>query len=1526
MKAHQQLRRPRPAPARPSPLRAHRRRQDPHASCPESFLPARTGQSGELLSTPPGHAFDRIAVFDPRTRGSVGADAMSPLFLPMPGSLSFEESDTNAEEVADPHRLIDAATAGPSQPLPHRKALEAAFGRPLAGIKVYTGRRVREALRRLGAFAAARGRQILLGQTSFDLETLVHEVIHVLQAEAGPSQAEPIVADQASSAEREANALARSVSCRIAGRPEQTVSPSRTADGSLAVRGELGAQTLAFRRDPPPEAVPAVTPGPQPAEAFASARAKPRPPDPAKTETTATEQPAAEKSPARPEGKGKEAGPAGGTSPEAALELPPDPEPGVTAEDVAAREQALAEASAAIAAAADVADLVDAFAAAPPTVKAQRTGMLGGDINSVAQEEDAAFQKKVPDFHAKLSGEIGPDTAAPVQTPGARDVQLEESPPAPVPDFKLPPTPDPGVYAANKAILDAIARLFGGDPTDRAKQVGETLRDVRTTDPDLETSPGPPPPVPLEGETDPERLEQQTDEGVRQAKQSRDEAQRAVVDGPGPERVKPLVIDAPYSLGELPHPAAVTIAPVDGPEAFLAQELPPEVRTAFDMDLQLPMQESMGEAQQSLRQTKTERDEGRKREMDTAEQKADEATRKADEDQRTKVVDARKQIQEDRQTTLDKQTKAVEDLESDIGEKRSCQKRDIDARVKKDEQTIKDEYTKAEREAEEKEREAERKAEEKKREAEREAEDKSWWERAVDFVKDAFNALADAIGAIFDAIRSAVGAILDAVKAVAEAIIDGVASFIKGAIAVFGEILKAGVNLLLKDTFPGLAKEINDKIDGAVEAAQAAVDVVADGLKAGIEAVVGVLKAGLNAVLGIFEAAIQIGLGFVEASITGDWSALARKTLEAVLKVAGVSKDEFYGFIGRAEETFQIIVDDPLGFLGHCVDAVVGGVTRFASDFLTHLKKGIIGWLTGQLGKTGIQLPERFDLMGVLSLVQQILGLTWDRLREKVVKQIGEKAVEVIEFIWGYIETLIQGGWPALFEKIREDLSGLVDTVLGGIKDYLLESIVWAALQKLATMFNPVGAIVQLVITAWRLYTFLRDQLQRIIGIVKSLVDAIGDIARGVIEPAAEKVEGVLSDLLPLAIDLLARLFGIGGVGEKVREIIEGVQKWLDEAIGKLIDKVKALFRPKGKEDPKAEAQHGQVIEESLQIGVEVHLLRAAVTDGRVSIQMASKEFLEIPARVEILNVIYLTGRGSEQPPLFGQGSHLATKLEGSLKAIQDDYNNIIGLAAKEPDEVKQTKILRDGLDELNRAFSILGQPPLDIETERGYQPPTHRFDAIQDGIGRVTAAFGDPISSDSLGRGSRASVNPPGIYILRCVPGFPTYERGHLLANRLGGEGNRVDNLAPMHPATNDPDMKVGPEKDAGDKIEDTSVHPPYILTYTIRCRYRDDSALRTLLTKLQVSLKTTTSVATAAKALYADAAANTDLTEPEIDTVLGVGGAKPTASDYNDVRKALAYCFMPHTFMVEIKPVQGPALNITTYTVLNHRGVTLP
>src|SRR5678816_4720347 len=154
-------------------------------------------------------------------------------------------------------------------------------------------------------------------------------------------------------------------------------------------------------------------------------------------------------------------------------------------------------------------------------------------------------------------------------------------------------------------------------------------------------------------------------------------------------------------------------------------------------------------------------------------------------------------------------------------------------------------------------------------------------------------------------------------------------------------------------------------------------------------------------------------------------------------------------------------------------------------------------------------------------------------------------------------------------EKVKQDMSGLWDMVINGVKDWIIQKIVQPAIIKIATMWNPAGAIIQLIQTAWNVYCWIRENAQRIFGLIQAVVDSISNIVAGNIGGAANWIEASLAKLVPVAISLFANLLGLGGIADKIRGIIEKVQTMVDQAIDKLIAKVMGLFKGKGGKDDK---------------------------------------------------------------------------------------------------------------------------------------------------------------------------------------------------------------------------------------------------------------------------------------------------------------------------------------------------------------------
>jgi hypothetical protein len=304
--------------------------------------------------------------------------------------------------------------------------------------------------------------------------------------------------------------------------------------------------------------------------------------------------------------------------------------------------------------------------------------------------------------------------------------------------------------------------------------------------------------------------------------------------------------------------------------------------------------------------------------------------------------------------------------------------------------------------------------------------------------------------------------------------------------------------------------------------------------------------------------------------------------LEAMLAAGGGASEQVLGILRRAGEAFGMIVRDPMGFARNLVAAVRGGFERFAQNIGAHLQRGLLGWLTGAL-QGALRLPQRLDFEGIVDLATQVLGLTWDRLRERLVRMIGPRRVAFLERTVDFVRDIAERGLGAAWEKIKEFAGGLADQVFDAIRNWISESIIGAALRRLVTMFNPVGALINAVIGIYDTIQFIVERARQIGELVDAVSTSITEIASGAIGRAVEAVENALSRALPVAISFLAELIGLDNVGERVRETIERLREMVDNAIDRLIDWIVSRFR--GRSDEAGESHEEPPAEGAAQDG-----------------------------------------------------------------------------------------------------------------------------------------------------------------------------------------------------------------------------------------------------------------------------------------------------------------------------------------------------
>jgi hypothetical protein len=268
-------------------------------------------------------------------------------------------------------------------------------------------------------------------------------------------------------------------------------------------------------------------------------------------------------------------------------------------------------------------------------------------------------------------------------------------------------------------------------------------------------------------------------------------------------------------------------------------------------------------------------------------------------------------------------------------------------------------------------------------------------------------------------------------------------------------------------------------------------------------------------------------------------------------------------YLKKVAGAFRKILDNPIEFVGHLIDAAKLGFQQFAANFGQHLKTSIIEWLTGSL--PGVYIPQKLELGEIVKFVFSVLGLTWQNIRQKLVKVVGETAVKAMETGFDIVVTLVTQGPAAAWEKIKDQLANLKDMVIGGIVDFITETIVKKAVAKVLSLLVPGGAFIQAILSIYDTVMVFIDKLQKIIQVATAFLDSMMDIASGKIEGAAKKVETTLAGLLTLAISFLAGFLGLGKIADKVMDLINTkVRAPIDKAIDFLIDWIvkaaKSLF------------------------------------------------------------------------------------------------------------------------------------------------------------------------------------------------------------------------------------------------------------------------------------------------------------------------------------------------------------------------------
>jgi len=322
-----------------------------------------------------------------------------------------------------------------------------------------------------------------------------------------------------------------------------------------------------------------------------------------------------------------------------------------------------------------------------------------------------------------------------------------------------------------------------------------------------------------------------------------------------------------------------------------------------------------------------------------------------------------------------------------------------------------------------------------------------------------------------------------------------------------------------------------------------------------------------------------IKLGKVFLGVAGKFFTWAGGTIWKLLEIIfEVVSPNALTYIKKTGSALKSILKNPLPFVGNLVKAGKLGLSNFADHFADHLKSGLIDWLTGSL--PGVYIPKAFALGEIVKFVFSVLGLSWANVRAKLVKVVGETAVKAMEIGFDIVVTLVTQGPAAAWEKIKDQLVTLKDQVIDGIIGLVVDTIIKKAIPKLVAMFIPGAGFISAIISIYDTVMVFVEKIAKIIQVVTAFIDSIVNIAAGAIDGAVKKVEGILANLLSLAISFLAGFLGLGKIADKIMGVIKKVRDVVDKGIDALINWIvtmaKKLFAKvfgKNKDDKRTDAQ-----------------------------------------------------------------------------------------------------------------------------------------------------------------------------------------------------------------------------------------------------------------------------------------------------------------------------------------------------------------
>lgn len=133
-------------------------------------------------------------------------------------------------------------------------------------------------------------------------------------------------------------------------------------------------------------------------------------------------------------------------------------------------------------------------------------------------------------------------------------------------------------------------------------------------------------------------------------------------------------------------------------------------------------------------------------------------------------------------------------------------------------------------------------------------------------------------------------------------------------------------------------------------------------------------------------------------------------------------------FVQKASSAIKDILMNPIGFMKNLLKALKNGFGQFTKNILKHLTSGLINWLMSNLANLGIKLPNVFNIKGILTIVKQIIKMTWKAIAKKILALLGPVVMKYGPEAAAVVHGIVKVG-PKVIMQVFKRMTGVFTEV-----------------------------------------------------------------------------------------------------------------------------------------------------------------------------------------------------------------------------------------------------------------------------------------------------------------------------------------------------------------------------------------------------------------------------------------------------------------------------------------------------------------